>query len=170
MSEKEPELGEGVIETKDVIEIIKRLPRSSWGEYFMMQAFLAASRSPSEKLKVGAIITSGGDHRVLSTGYNGYFSGMPHKAIHRVGSDGHSHEINTAHAEANAILYSARKGTSIEGGTIYVTHYPCINCTKSIIASGIERVYYYEDYKNDDACAELFAMAGISVIKLAFAL
>ena len=57
MSEKEPELGENVsIETKDVIETLKRLPRSSWGEYFMMQAFLAASRSPSEKLKVGAII------------------------------------------------------------------------------------------------------------------
>ncbi len=97
------------------------------------------------------------NNRVISTGYNGYFPGIAHKSIH---SDGH--EINTVHAEQNAIADAAKRGVSIDKSTIYVTHYPCINCAKMIIASGIRCVKYL----NDPNSKLLFDQAEVAVIKL----
>lgn len=136
-----------------MINKIKKLvdnnERIGWDEYFASLACLISSRSPSQKLKVGAIIVK--DRRVISSGYNGYPSGCEHISIHRDG-----HEINTIHAEQNAISDASRRGVAIEDATIYVTHFPCINCAKYIISSGIKEIVYLDDYKNDEVVLELF--------------
>lgn len=132
--------------------------RLTWDDYFISHALMASFRSPSTKLQVGAVITK--DNRVISTGYNGYFPGIPHISINVEG-----HEINTVHAEQNAIADAAKRGVSIDKSTIYVTHYPCINCAKMIIASGIKKVIYLNDYKNDPLTQKLFDQAEVSVTK-----
>src|SRR5438132_5375679 len=109
--------------------------RLSWDEYFISMALLTSFRSPSPKLQVGAVIIR--DNRVISTGYNGYFPGVPHISINV-----EDKEQNTVHSEQNAIADAAKRGVSINQSTIYVTHYTCINCAKMIIASGIKEVKY----------------------------
>jgi len=132
--------------------------RINWNEYFMSLALLISSRSPSMKLKVGAIIVK--DNRVISSGYNGYPSGCQHISIHR-----DNHEINTIHAEQNAISDAARRGVAVQNSTIYITHYPCINCCKYIISSGINNIIYLDDYKNDEIVSKLFGECNISIRK-----
>lgn len=128
--------------------------RVDWNEYFMSLAYLISSRSPSEKIKVGAVIIK--ENRIVTCGYNGYPSGAPHISIHRDG-----HEVNTIHAEQNAISDAAKRGVSLEGSTLYVTHYPCINCTKNIISCGIKQIIYDQDYRNDPVVAELLKLTNI---------
>jgi dCMP deaminase len=137
--------------------------RLSWDDFFICQALLTSFRSPSLKLQVGAVITL--NNRVISTGYNGYFPGVPHESIHIDG-----HEVNTVHAEQNAIADAAKRGVSIDGATIYVTHFPCINCVKMIIASGIKAVKYLSDYRNDPVNQNLLDQAGVPIHKLAHCL
>ena len=61
----------------------------------------------------------------------------------------------------NALLQCAKQGVSTEGATIYVTHFPCLNCTKSIIQAGIKTIYYAEDYHNHNYAIKLLNQSGI---------
>ena len=141
-------------------EMIKSsLERPDWPTYFMMKAILASLRSPSPKLKVGCVVVK--DHRVISTGYNGFFEGLPHISISREG-----HEINTVHAEQNCICDAAKRGVSLSGGQLYVTHFPCLHCTKAILSSGITQVYYRNNYQNDPEAIRLFEMMGVTVFHM----
>jgi dCMP deaminase len=133
--------------------------RLGWDEYFMSIAMLISSRSPSPRLKVGAVIVK--DNRIIASGYNGYPAGCQHISIVR-----DNHEQNTIHAEQNAISDAARRGTAVEGATIYITHYPCINCCKYIISSGIKEIRFYEDYKNDELVPILCNETGVSLKKI----
>jgi len=133
--------------------------RCSWDEYFSCIALLISSRSPSERLKVGSVIVK--DNRIISAGYNGFPSGTPHVSIMR-----DSHEQNTIHAEQNAIADAARRGVSIQDSTIYITHRPCINCAKFIISSGITKIKYLSDYRNDDLVDQLLNASNISIEKV----
>lgn len=137
--------------------------RPSWDEYFMATAFLIASRSACERLNVGCVLVSGGEHRnrIVAAGYNGFLPGAPHISRVREG-----HEQATVHAEQNAIADAARRGISVQGATAYITHFPCINCAKILASSGIRAVRYHEDYKNDPLVTELFAENGISISQL----
>ncbi len=130
--------------------------RLNWNEYFMSIALLISCRSPSQRLKVGSVIVK--DNRIISSGYNGFPSGCEHLSIMKDG-----HEQNTIHAEQNAISDAARRGTSIENATMYITHFPCIHCTKYIISSGIKKVYYHKDYRNDELCIELLKQSSIKL-------
>ena len=65
------------------------------------------------------------------------------------------HEQATVHAEQNAISDSAKRGVNVNGSTAYITHYPCINCFKILVASGIKEIKYLNDYKNDKIINEL---------------
>jgi dCMP deaminase len=94
-------------------------------------------------------------------GYNGYIPGAPH--ISRVKDD---HEQSIIHSEINAIADCAKRGTSLQGAKIYVTHYPCINCFRSIAACEIKEVVYLEDYKNDSIVQQLASDSGITIRKL----
>ena len=123
-------------------------PRMSWQDYFMKAATLASVRSPCERLKVGCVLVK--NNRLISMGYNGFLGGCEHKSIVRDG-----HEQATIHAEINAITDAAKRGASIDDCVAYVTHYPCLNCYKALASSGIKKVYYKEDYRNDPVVEEL---------------
>ena len=110
-------------------------PRPTWNEYFGQFAELAATRS-SYKTKVGCVIVSP-DNRIVSTGYNGFFAGALHYPMIQDG-----HEVATVHAEANAISYAARCGTETKDCSIYITHFPCLDCFKLIVSAGIKKIYY----------------------------
>lgn len=127
--------------------------RKSWQEYFMDITKIVASRSTCDRAMVGCLIVND-DNRIVSSGYNGSISGNPHcDDIGHTMRDGHC--IATIHAEMNAILYCAREGISIQDCSVYVTHFPCLNCTKALIQAGIKHIYYMDDYRVDDYAVEL---------------
>ena len=94
-------------------------------------------------------------------GYNGFLPGCPHISQVRDG-----HEQATVHAEQNAICDCAKRGVSCEDGTAYVTHYPCIICTRQLLASGISKIKYITDYKNDDLVLYLCKQKGVEILKI----
>lgn len=145
----------------DVVSGLKKRP--SWDDYFMAMSLLIACRSVCTRLHVGCVIVSDGKqkNRVIAAGYNGFLPGAPH--IQRM-RDGH--EQATVHAEVNAICDAARRNVSLEGAIAYITHYPCINCTKSLCAAGIKRIKYHQDYRNDPLVPELLAEAGVAISQL----
>lgn len=108
----------------------------------MSIALLASSRSQCHRLRVGCVLVK--DNRVVSMGYNGFLPGAPHDSVVRDG-----HEQATVHAEQNAIADAARRGVSIGGSTAYITHYPCLNCAKLLVASGVVHIKYHSTYNND---------------------
>gem|GEM_PF-65842 len=137
--------------------------RISWNQYFMAQSHLLKSRSTCERLAVGAIIVR--DKRMIAGGYNGSVSGGVHcidEGCYVI--DGHC--VRTIHAEMNALLQCAKFGVAAEGSEIYVTHFPCLHCTKAIIQAGIKAVYYSEDYKNHPYAIELLEQAGVTAEKV----
>lgn len=122
--------------------------RIDWEHYFMSTALMISSRSSCDRLHVGCVLVR--DTRIISMGYNGFLPGRPHDSIVRDG-----HEQATIHAEQNAITDCSRRGISCNNATAYITHYPCINCFKILAASGIKKVVYLHDYKNDSIVKEL---------------
>lgn len=139
-------------QTKD-----KRIP---WNQYFMAQALLLSLRSTCTRLEVGATLVK--DRRIFAGGYNGSVSGDSHcidEGCYVV--DGHC--IRTIHAEMNAILQCAKLGVSTDGAEIYVTHFPCLPCTKAILQAGIKKIYYLNDYKNNEYTKELIDHVGVEV-------
>ena len=134
--------------------------RPTWDEYFMAAALLISSRSACGRLHVGCVLVSGGEHRnrIVAAGYNGFLPGTPHRS--RVRDD---HEQATVHAEQNAIADAARRGVSVEGATAYISHFPCINCAKSLAAAGVKAIKYHVDYTNDPLVLEILAEAGVAM-------
>lgn len=132
--------------------------RVSWDEYFSKIVSVTAERSSCERLHVGCLLVK--DNRIISQGYNGYLPGCPHESIIR-----DDHEQAIIHAEQNAISDCAKRGASCEDSIAYITHYPCINCCKILLASGIKKIIYLEDYKNDELVQRFCSQAGISLIK-----
>ena len=133
--------------------------RLEWDEYFMSIALLASQRSPCERLHVGSVVVK--ENRLISMGYNGYIPGAPH--ISRVKDD---HEQSIIHSEINALADCAKRGTSLLGAKIYVTHYPCINCFRSIAACGIKEIVFLHNYKNDVVINDLANDAQIKIWQL----
>lgn len=133
--------------------------RISWDEYFSEICEVTAKRSPCDRLKVGCVLVK--DNRIISQGYNGFLPGCPHDSIVRDG-----HEQATVHAEQNAIADCAKRGVSCNEATAYITHYPCIICTRLLLASGIKCIKYINDYKNDSLVTVFTNQLQIPVIKL----
>lgn len=139
------------------------MERISWDQYFMAQSHLLSLRSTCTRLMVGATIVR--DKRIIAGGYNGSVTGSVHcidEGCYVI--DGHC--VRTVHAEANALLQCAKFGVPTEGADIYVTHFPCLQCCKQLIQSGIKRVYYAEDYRNHEYAIELFAEANVDIKKV----
>lgn len=137
--------------------------RPSWDEYFMATALLIASRSTCSRLNVGCVIVSEGrqKNRIIAAGYNGFLPGAPHISQVRDG-----HEQATVHAEQNAIGDAARRGVSVEGARIYVTHFPCITCAKILATAGIRSIRYLHDYRNDQWVRDLLQESRIELLRL----
>ena len=143
--------------------IAKIQGRPSWDEYFIAAAILIASRSACQRLNVGCVLVSGGEHknRIIAAGYNGFLSGAEHKSCVRDG-----HEQATVHAEQNAISDAARRGVSVSGATAYITHFPCINCAKILASAGVKEIKYLHDYNNDPLVFDILKEAKIEAVKL----
>lgn len=134
--------------------------RITWKQYFMAQSHLLASRSTCDRLMVGATIVR--DNRIIAGGYNGSVAGETHCIDEQCLMD-HGHCIRTVHAEMNAILQCAKFGASTEEAELYVTHYPCVNCSKAIIQAGIKKVSYAKNYHNHPYAEQLFQQAGVAL-------
>ncbi len=133
--------------------------RPSWDEYFMGIAFQVATRSTCDRAHVGAVIVR--ERRILTTGYNGSPRGLPHcDDVGHLMVDGHC--VRTLHAEQNAIIQAAYHGISVKGGTIYVTHQPCLTCAKMIINAGLVRVVYAGEYP-DPYSTQFLLEAGVTL-------
>lgn len=130
--------------------------RLNWDEYFLSIALIASHRSPCLRLKVGSVIVK--DNRLISMGYNGFISGAPH--ISRIKDN---HEQSIIHSEINAITDCAKRGINLFDSKIYITHYPCINCFRTIAACGIREIIYIDDYKNDEIIEQLATDSGIQI-------
>ena len=142
----------------------KRNNYINWDEYFMGIALLSAQRSKDPNSQVGACIVSD-DNKILSIGYNGFPVGCSDDDIswEREGDFADTKYPYVCHAELNAILNYT--GTSIRGSKIYVALFPCNECAKAIIQSGIKEVIYLSDkYKDTDATKvskKMFDMSGV---------
>ena len=135
------------------------MERISWDEYFSRIVMTTSERSPCERLQVGCLLVN--DNRIVSQGYNGFLPGCPHESIVR-----DNHEQATLHAEQNALMDCAKRGVSCKGCTAYITHYPCIICTRLLLAGGIKKIKYVNDYKNDDLVKKFTEQCNVCVEKL----
>ena len=118
----------------------------TWDEFFMGVAQLAAKRSKDPSTQVGACIVSN-DNRILSVGYNGTPNGFDdiYFPWDREGEELETKYLYVVHAERNAILNYRGNSKDLEGAKIYVDLFPCNECAKEIIQSGIKEVYYLDD-------------------------
>ena len=139
----------------------------SWDEYFMGIALLSCKRSKDPNTKVGACIVDE-NKKVVSIGYNGMPSGCDESQLSWNRGEGlDSKYLYVCHAEFNAIL-NTRNGTSaLRGCTLYVTLFPCNECTKAIIQTGIKEVVYisnkYEDTVGVQASKRMLLLAGVKI-------
>lgn len=135
------------------------MERISWDEYFSKIVMTTSERSPCERLQVGCLLVH--DNRIVSQGYNGFLPGCPHESIVR-----DNHEQATLHAEQNALMDCAKRGVSCNGCTAYITHYPCIICTRLLLAGGIKKIKYVNNYKNDELVKKFTEQCEVCVEKL----
>lgn len=146
----------------------KRNDYISWDEYFMGVAGLSAMRSKDPHTQVGCCIVSE-DHKILSMGYNGLPRGCSDDEFpwKREGPPLENKYFYTTHSELNAILNY--RGGSLEGATLYVTLFPCNECAKAIIQSGISEIVYdsdkYEKEPSTIASRMMLKAAGVKTRK-----
>lgn len=103
--------------------------------------------------------------RIIAGGYNGSVSGSDHcldQGCYVIDN----HCVRTVHAEVNALLQCAKFGVPTQGAEIYITHFPCVHCAKSLIQAGISKVHYAKDYKNHPYAESLFKEAKIECIEV----
>ena len=149
----------------------KRKDYISWDEYFMAIAKLSAMRSKDPNTRVGACIVSD-DNRILSIGYNGAPNGFDDEKF-PWGRDGEN--LNTkypyvCHAELNVILNYRGNKKDFENARMYVDLFPCNECAKIIIQSGVKEIIYlsdkYANSENNIASRRLFDECGVKYRKL----
>ena len=143
---------------------MKRTDYISWEEFFMGIALLAAERSKDPSTRVGACIVDE-NNIILSTGYNGFPKGCSDDEFpwERIGED--TKYTYVVHAELNAILNAG--GRSLRGSTLYVALFPCNECAKAIIQSGIKEVDYLSDkYAETSAIIASKRMLQVAGVKM----
>lgn len=135
----------------------KRIP---WDQYFMLQAVLLSLRSTCTRLSVGAILVR--DQRMIAGGYNGSVSGDKHCIDDGCYmADGHC--LRTIHAEMNAVLQCAKFGIPTDGAELYVTDFPCLQCTKMLLQAGVKKIHYLRNYNNDSYALELLKLKEVAL-------
>ena len=149
---------------------MKRQDYINWDEYFMGIAMLAAKRSKDPNTQVGACIVSQ-DNIIISTGYNGMPKGCSDDDYpwdRKGDTDVDTKYPYVVHAELNAILNA--NGRDLRGSKIYVALFPCNECAKAIIQSGVREVYYLSDKYADTmmnlASKRMMMSAGVKFIQL----
>ena len=140
----------------------------SWDEYFMGIAMLSALRSKDPNTKVGACIVDK-NNKVVSIGYNGMPCNLPEEELSWNKGEGlDSKYLYVCHAEFNAIL-NTRDGAALKGCTLYVTLFPCNECAKAVIQTGIKEIVYldnkYKDTVGTQASTLMLTLAGVKLRK-----
>ncbi len=128
---------------------------------------MVSKRSTCLRRQVGALIVK--NKQIVATGYNGSPKDMAHcsetgclREQLKVPS-GQNHELcRGIHAEQNAVVQAAYHGVSVQGGTLYCTHQPCVVCTKILLNAGIRRIVYANPYP-DKLAEDMLAASGIKV-------
>ena len=132
------------------------MKRPSWKKYFKKIVKNTATRSVCPRLQVGCLLVK--HKRIIAQGYNGYIKKCPHEPIIE-----NNHNIGTVHAEQNAIIDCAKRGVSCKRAKAYITHYPCFNCMKFLCSAGIKKIYYINDYNNNQNVKNLELMTNIKI-------
>jgi len=146
----------------------KRDDYLSWDQYFMAVALLSAQRSKDPNTQVGACIVDS-RRRIVGVGYAGFPTGCSDDELPwaREGAPLETKYPFVCHAELNAILN--RNSTDLIGCTIYTTLFPCNECAKAIIQSGISEVVFlsdkYRDSDANEAARTMFRLAGVATRK-----
>lgn len=135
------------------------MDRPSWDEYFKEIVQVTSKRSPCNRLQVGCLLVK--DNRIVSQGYNGFLPNCPHYSVIR-----NNHEQATVHAEQNSLCDCAKRGVSSNDCIAYITHYPCIICTRLLLASGIKDIKYINDYNNDELVFYFCKQKGVNISKI----
>jgi len=150
---------------------MKRKDYISWDEYFMGIALLSAKRSKDPSTQVGACIVNQ-YNKIVGIGYNGFPIGCSDDELPWARTADDNNETKypyVVHAEANAILNSTK---DLHGARIYVALFPCNECTKLIIQSGIKEILYLSDkYKETEkvqASKRMLQMAGVAYTQINF--
>ena len=147
---------------------MKRANAISWETYYMGIAHLSALRSKDPNTQVGAVIVDQ-EHKVVSIGYNGFPKGCSDDEYpwENEGSSLETKYVYVVHAELNAILNSPR---TVKGCSIYVSLFPCHECAKAIIQSGIQEIVYESDkYASSEsvlASKRMLESAGVKMVQL----
>ena len=148
---------------------MKRKDYITWDEYFMGIALLSAKRSKDPSTQVGACIVNQ-QNKIVGIGYNGFPIGCSDDDLpwDREAADPNDSKYPyVVHAEANAILNSTK---DLHGARIYVALFPCNECTKLIIQSGIKEIIYlsdkYRDSNSVKASKRMLELAGVKTTQL----
>ncbi len=146
--------------------------RPTWDEYFLKIMEMVGSRGSCDRGRAGCVITR--ENRIISTGYVGSPSGLPH--CDEVGHEMHTvinedgsqsrHCIRTVHAEQNAICEAARMGIALLGSTLYCKMTPCYTCAKMIINAGIKKVVCAQDRHGEERTKQIFKEANLEFVLL----
>jgi len=150
-------------------------PMSKWDQRFMEMAKLVSTWSTCvrNQRQVGSVIVR--NKRIITTGYNGAPAGVTN-CVERgyclrdklgIESGTRAEMCYATHAEQNALIQAAKLGISVDGATMYVTHRPCVICTKLLINAGISRVVYGYDYP-DEFSLEFLKEAGVELCHLPY--
>lgn len=135
----------------------KRKDYISWEEYFMGSALIASMRSKDPNNQVGACIVDEEEHKILSIGYNGLTNGMDDDTFdwastgEVTGIQKNVKDYYIVHAERNAVLNFRGDSRELRGKTLYVTWFPCTECTKEVIQAGIKKIVYLRNYSKKDS-------------------
>ncbi len=135
----------------------------SWEEYFMTLALVASLKSKDSSTQVGAVITDNKSRKVVSSGYNGFPRYLDDSKIPQARPEKYFYVV---HAELNAILHAERH---LEDCTLYATSFPCSECMKAVIQTGIKNVIYLNELSGDNwddsrrATMKLAELAGVEV-------
>jgi len=152
-------------------QLIRKIPRPSWDEYFMKVAALVAERSTCLRHHIGAVIVK--DKKIVTTGYNGAVKGVADctqlgciKDQQNLASGIGYETCRAVHAEQNAIVHASILGISINGTSLYCTHTPCMICAKLIVNSGIKEVISYQDFEGDLGARNFLINSGVILRKI----
>jgi len=137
----------------------------SWEEYFMAMALVASLKSKDPSTQVGAVIVDNKTRKIVSSGYNGFPRNLDDSKVPQKRPEKYLYVV---HAELNAILHAER---NLSDCSLYVTLFPCSECMKSVIQTGIKKVVYlndlssaeWEEYKS--ATMKLADLAGVELVK-----
>lgn len=143
--------------------------RPTWDEYFMEVVNAISRRATCDRGRTGCVIVK--DNQILATGYVGSAAGddhcddVGHMYQKRLNPDGSvsEHCVRTVHAEQNAIAQAAKRGTAIDGATIYMKLEPCPVCAKMMINAGIKRVVCQGAYHAAAESRRVFKKCGVAL-------